>query len=358
MDVLSNFDFFMPQLSLMDEMNRSPIELSSKICLVTGGAGFIGSHLVDRLLQEGSVVRVIDDLSTGKLENLAQHKDRTGFEFIEGSILEKTKVRQAVNGVSLVFHLACRGVRHSIRYPEENHRVNAEGTLNLLSAAGETGTLECFVQVSSSEVYGTSQAEFMDENHPTFPHTVYGASKLAAEAYSRAYHRTYGLPTVIIRPFNVFGLRSHFEGDAGEMIPKSVLRALTGHQILVFGDGSQERDFTFVEDTVDAIVQITASGGFIGETVNIGMGKAITIKKLAEKIVKLTPDTNSGIVYTESRPGDVQRLLCDSSRVRKRLDYKPNISLEEGLSRVIAWFREHADELENWYKQETGKNWK
>jgi len=338
-------------------MNRELFKTDLKTCLVTGGAGFIGSHLVGRLLELGADVIVLDDLSTGKRENLPRRKKRSDFEFIRGSILDKSIVRKAVDGVSVIFHLACRGVRHSIKHPEENHRVNAEGTLNLLAAAKECADLKCFTYISSSEVYGTARRELMDEDHPTFPHTVYGASKLAGEAYARAYYLTYELPVVIIRPFNVFGPRSHFESDAGEMIPKSILRALCGRPVLIFGDGSQERDFTFVTDTVEAILEITASGSFLGETVNIGAGKAITIKNLAGKIIELTPGTNAGIVHTAARPGDVHRLLCDSRKLRSRLHYTPKVTLEEGLLNVIDWFRGHAALLDEWLKKETGTNW-
>jgi UDP-glucose 4-epimerase len=334
------------------------LELRDKKCLVTGGAGFIGSHLVDYLLGAGVSVRVLDNLATGKLENLAQHSGRSEFEFREGSILDRNTVRRAMSDVSVVFHLACLGVRHSIRFPEENHRVNAEGTLNLLITARESVGLEYFTCVSSSEVYGASRRETMNEDHPAFPHTVYGASKLAGEAYARAFYITYGLPVVIIRPFNVYGPRSHFESDAGEMIPKSILRALTGHPILIFGDGTQERDFTFVTDTARALVEITSSRAFTGETVNIGSGSAITILELARKIVNLTPESNCGIVHTEPRPGDVKRLLCNPELLKKKLGFKPEVSLDEGLARVIEWFKSNKDKLQSWFALDSGKNWK
>jgi UDP-glucose 4-epimerase len=333
------------------------LDLKGKKCLVTGGAGFIGSHLVDYLLGAGASVRVLDNLATGKLENLAQHSGLPELEFREGSILDSKTVRQAMDGISVVFHLACLGVRHSIRFPEENHRVNAEGTLNLLITARESVGLEYFTHVSSSEVYGTSRRETMDEDHPPFPHTVYGASKLAGEAYARAFHTTYGLPVVIIRPFNVYGPRSHFESDAGEMIPKSILRALTGHPILIFGDGTQERDFTFVTDTARALVEITSSRAFTGETVNIGSGRAITILELAREIISLTPDSNRGIVHTDPRPGDVKRLLCNPGLLKKKLGFKPEVSLDEGLSRVIEWFKSHKDKLQSWFALDSGENW-
>ena len=338
-------------------MRQSGEKLAGKKCLVTGGAGFIGSHLADLLLEEGAQVRVLDNLATGIKENLAEHFGKAEFEFLEGSILEPHDLERALQGIELIFHLACRGVRHSIRHPEENHLVNARGTLKLLLAARATESVRYFAHVSSSEVYGTSRQAAMDEEHPTFPHTVYGASKLAGEAYARAFNMTYGMPVVVLRPFNVFGPRSHFEGDAGEMIPKSLLRALTGHPVLVFGEGSQERDFTYVTDTARAIIEITASGLFTGETVNIGTGRAVTIKEIAETIISLTPGTNAGIEYTEARPGDVQRLLCNAGRLKKMLGFAPRVSFEQGLARVIGWFRENEKMLGEWYAADTGKNW-
>src|SRR3989339_1370477 len=286
------------------------IRLDRGQCLVTGGAGFIGSHLVDQLLAKGCRVRVLDNLTNGKIANLAHHFADPNFEFRQGSIPDPGDVDQALQDIQVIFHLACLGVRHSLAHPFENHRVNAEGTLLLLAAA-RRAKVSRFVHCSSSEVYGSAQQVPMAETHPTHPCTVYGAGKLAGEAYARAYHLAYGLPTVIIRPFNTFGPRSHHEGDAGEMIPKSIVRALNGKPVFIFGDGSQTRDFTYVQDIASGLYRAATHDNLIGSTFNIGSGFEISIKKVAQIILKAIANFSLKVTYLKSRPGDVSRLYAD-----------------------------------------------
>lgn len=330
--------------------------LAGKKVLVTGGAGFIGSHLVSELIRENCSVRVIDNLANGKLENLRDHLDSGRFEFFLGSITDPFDASRAMAGMDMVFHLACLGVRHSISHPYENHRVNAEGTLLILQEAYKAG-VKRFVYCSSSEVYGTAEYVPMPESHPTHPCTVYGASKLAGEAYARAYYKTYKLDTVIVRPFNTYGPRSHHEGDAGEVIPKSIVRALNGKPVLIFGDGSQTRDYTFVDDTARGLLEAAKCDGAVGLTLNMGSGYEISIKDVAERIIEMIGDHSSKIEYQKSRPGEVLRLHADSSLFRKVTSWSPTVSFDEGLSKTIGWFRARPEGISSLLAQETGINW-
>jgi len=325
-------------------------------CLVTGGAGFLGSHLVEELIRKGCKVRVLDNLCNGKRENLSGHLKNENIEFYRGTVTDPFDVGRALNGIDAVFHLAVLGVRHSITHPFENHRVNAEGTLLLLDAAYREH-VKRFIYCSSSEVYGTAQYVPVPEEHPTYPCTVYGASKLAGEAYARGYHKTYGMPIVILRPFNLYGPRSHYEGDAGEFIPKSIVRALNGEPIMIFGDGTQTRDFTYVEDTARALVAAAENDVLIGQTLNIGSNFEISIQELAHKIAAMISQSPANIIFTPQRPGDVLRLYADYRKFNELCGWKPEVSFEDGLIRTIEFFRNHPLGPKGLLAEETERNW-
>ena len=323
--------------------------------LVTGGAGFIGSHLVDLLLSKGYNVKVIDNLSNGNKNNLKEHFANEMFEFFEESILDEKVLEEITVDVDTVYHLATLGVRHSIKYPLENHMVNSHGTLLLLRSCRKN-KIKKFIHCSSSEVYGTALTAPMDENHPTFPHTIYGGSKLSGESYARAYFDTYQFPTVILRPFNIYGPRSHFEGDAGELIPKSFVRALTGRSPVVFGDGLQTRDFTYVKDSAHAIYLASQYDNLIGGTFNIGSDFEISIKEVVTLITGLV-DRSLGVDYLENRPGDVLRLYANSKKFKEITGWKRTLSFDEGLEHTYQWFKKYKETNHQLLKNEVGINW-
>lgn len=324
--------------------------------LVTGGAGFIGSELVRQLAerQPGSPILVLDNLVNGRRENLEGLPGRV--ELVVADLRDRERVAALLPGVAVVFHLACLGVRHSIHSPVENHEVNAAATLHLLLAAREAG-VQRFVYVSSSEVYGTARSVPMTEEHPTFPLTVYGASKLAGECYTRAFHATYGFPTVVVRPFNAYGPRCHHEGDSGEVIPKFLLRCLAGKPMVIFGDGSQTRDFTYVADTARGILLAGFSEAAVGETINLGSGSEIAIRDLAREVAAVASRPAAPVQQDAPRPGDVLRLCADSSRARRLLGFAPTVTLREGLTRLRDWYLAQGRSPEALLEQEFVHNW-
>ncbi|WP_228387756.1 MULTISPECIES: dTDP-glucose 4,6-dehydratase [unclassified Nocardioides] len=326
--------------------------------LVTGGAGFIGSHLVTALLRDAGVDRVVvlDSLATGTRANLAHLAENPRLELRVGDVAAPDDAAGAVAEADVVFHLACLGVRHSLHDPLENHRVNAEGSLVLLQAALRRG-VERFVHVSSSEVYGTAQYAPMDEQHPTHPETVYGAGKLAGEAYARAHARTYGMPVVVARPFNTYGPRSHFEGDSGEVIPRTIVRALCGLPALVFGDGEQSRDFTHVSDTAAGLIALAGAPDVLGRTVNLGSGAEITVNELAELVRELVGNDGPAAEHLEPRPGDVRRLLVDDARMRALCEWKPRVDLRTGIAELIEWFATREQSPQEMLRRIEDRNW-
>lgn len=306
--------------------------------LVTGAAGFIGSSLARVLISSGADLIAYDNLATGFAANLEScaSEGYAALDFVHGDIRDWEKLRRILQGVDIVFNLACLGVRHSLHSPHENHQVNASGTLSVLTEA-RAANVQRVVHVSSSEVYGTAKWVPMTEDHPTDPHTVYGGSKLAGECYARAFHRCYGMDVVVVRPFNAYGPRSHFEGDSGEVIPRFILQALTGRPLTIFGDGTQTRDLTHVYDTAAAIATAGVAEAVAGLTLNVGSDKELTINELADLISRAV-DRGVRVEHGDPRPGDVLRLFADSSRAGEKLQYSPSVSFESGLGDLAARF--------------------
>lgn len=308
-------------------------------CVVTGGAGFIGSTLTRLLLKSGAEVVVFDNLATGALSNLSCAGD-TGREpeIRWGDVRDGERLQRVFREGDVVFHLACLGVRHSIHSPFENEDVNARGALTVLAAARRAGARRV-VHVSSSEVYGTARFAPMTEDHPTDPHTVYGSAKLAGECYARSYFRCYGFPTVVVRPFNAYGPRSHFEGDSGEVLPRFVLWALTDSPLVVYGDGTQTRDLTHVHDTAAAIASAAVAAGVEGRTFNVGSGREHSVLELAETVREAVGRRDLPIEHLAPRPGDVLRLVADSAAAERALGYRPQVPIAEGIAEMVARFR-------------------
>jgi UDP-glucose 4-epimerase len=292
--------------------------MSVKKILVTGGAGFIGSHLVDALVPNNEVI-VVDNLSTGSMENIRHHVKKGAIRFFEADIRDLDKMYELTKNIDLIYHLAVQCVRVSLYDPVLVHEVNATGTLNLCMAALKNG-VQKIVYTSSAEVYGDGKIIPIAEDHPLESNTPYGAAKLSGELYLGMYRRTYGLPSVILRLFNTYGPREHFEGLYGEVIPRFVIRGMNGLPPVIFGDGEQTRSFHAVSDTVRAICLASECDAAIGESFNIGGEEEITINDLAKTILELVGEEN-GITpeHAAPRPGEIIRHSADMSKARSLL---------------------------------------
>lgn len=347
------------------------MEIKNKRVLVTGGAGFIGSNLVDGLAARGNKVTVLDDLSTGKKENLQKALSASGskVEFVHGTILDYPLVRKLVQESDLVFHLAVQCLRLSFTDPILVHEVNSTGTLNLLRAcvadgsspdptnSGNPSHIQRFVYVSSSEVYGSAKTAPMGEAHELDPTTVYGASKLAGELYTRAFQTSWNLPTVILRPFNSYGYREHWEGASGEVIPRFAARILNQQAPIIYGDGEQTRDFTFVTDTVEGMILAAQSDDLVGRAVNIARGEEVSIKYIAESLLKSMDAKGLSIQWQAERPGDVRRHYADVALLEKTTGYRPKTTINEGLSLFLDWFKGEFKDPSILVKDVEARNW-
>jgi len=324
--------------------------------LITGGAGFIGSHLADYLLACGRTVTVLDNFSSGQAENLADARGKGDLRIVEGSILDSSDVKRAIDGCDEVYHLAVQCVRRSLADPLENHDVNATGTLKVLEAARRHGVRR-FIYCSSSEVYGNCGAEWMTEDvTPCAPVTVYGASKLAGEHYANAYWQTYGLSTIVVRPFNAYGPRAHETGKLAEVIPRFAIRLLNGLPPVIFGSGQNARDFTYVTDIARGIALAGNCDALVGRTVNIAYGRMIAVAEVAQAIANLCGRPDLRPMYLDPRPGDVRVLQADTRRAADLLGFRPELDFENGLRRYISWFRRRHNDVSGLLEEEL-RNW-
>ena len=316
------------------------MQLSGKRILVTGAAGFIGSHLSERLATLGELV-LVDDFSIGSRENLAALAQAPNVRIVEADVRDRERMHALCEGIDVVFHLAISCLRTSLAHPELSHEINAGGTLSVCLAARDRG-VERFVYVSSSEVYGTARSVPMAETHPLDPTTVYGASKLAGELYALACHRTWGMPVLVVRPFNTYGPREPWQGARAEVIPRFFLRLEAGASPVVYGDGRQTRDFTYVEDTVAGMIAAAECDALLGGAVNVARGREVSILRIAELLAGLCGRDGSTVLHEKRRPGDVERHVADVSRAQRLFGYAPRVDLEDGLARTVEWFRAHA----------------
>jgi len=303
--------------------------------VVTGGAGFIGSHVSEELAKRGYYVIILDDISTGRVKNIELLLKKKTVEFLQGSIADLPLLQKLSQGVEYVFHQAAiPNVARSIENPKATHEVNATGVLNVLLAARDNGVKK-LIYASSSAVYGDTPTLPKSEDMTPNPKSPYAVTKLAGECYCRVFQEVYGLPTICLRYFNVYGPRQDLNSQYAAVIPMFIKKVSEKNPPIIFGDGEQTRDFTFVKDAVEASIlaaESNATGVF-----NIARGESITINQLAELTIKLMGN-NVEPVHAEPRPGDIRHSLADISKA-KSFGYNPRYSLEEGLRETIRRFK-------------------
>ncbi len=304
--------------------------------LITGGAGFIGSHIVRELLRRRQNVRVLDNLSTGREENL--NGCLTRIELIRGDVRDRRTVRRAVRDVDFILHQAAlASVPRSIDDPLETNQVNVGGTLNLLQAARDAA-VKRFVLASSSSVYGPSPQMPKRESARPEPISPYAISKFAGELYCRVFSQLYGLETVCLRYFNVFGPRQNPASQYAAVIPKFILALIRGERPVIHGDGRQSRDFSYVSNVVRANILACRVPQVSPLVFNVACGKRYTVNDLSARLSRIL-GVRDDPVHAGPRPGDVRHSLADITRARQLLGYRPDMSFESGLERTVAWFK-------------------
>jgi UDP-glucose 4-epimerase len=308
--------------------------------LVTGGAGFIGSHLVDGLLKDGFEVTVIDNLRSGKMENIVYNQGNKDFHFVKGDIREEHMVNEVMKEADVVFHEAAFvSVRASIKEPLLTDEINVSGTLKLLKAATDLG-VKRFVFASSAAVYGGTRDPEKREDEVSWPKSPYGISKLVGEYYARFFYEVYGLETVSLRYFNVYGPRQNCDLQAqyGGVITLFLNRLLRNMSPIVYGDGEQTRDFVYVKDVVKANMLAMTCKEAAGQSFNVASGTRITINRLAEVLKGMVNKKDIKNIYTDPRLGDVKHGYADISKTKRILNYSPSSSFEKDLNELVKWY--------------------
>jgi len=308
--------------------------------LVTGGAGFIGSHLVDGLAAHGlERIVVLDDLWLGRRENLADALAHPGVTFVQGDCADLTLLRRLTEEhgpFDACFNLAVIPLPHSLEHPQDNVHRNVAMT-TAVCELGREGGYRRLVQYSSSEIYGTALRVPMDEDHPVRPHTPYAAAKAATDLIADSYHQTFGLETVVVRPFNTYGPRQNDATYAG-LLPIVVRRVQAGEPVVVFGDGEQTRDLTYVSDSVAGTILVATADGVSGRTFNLGHGREASVNEQVRLILEALGGPDHPVQHAPPRPGDVRRHLADQRKAREAFGYVPQVPLAEGIRRTVSWY--------------------
>jgi nucleoside-diphosphate-sugar epimerase len=318
---------------------------NSKKCpkiLVTGGAGFIGSHIVDKLMERDFHVTVFDNLSTGSLTNIDRHLNKKNFSFVEGDIRDIELVKNTLKDVDVVFHeAALASVTLSVKDPILTNRINVEGTLNILKASCDLG-IKRFIFASSAAIYGkTASPEKKEDDNPN-PPSPYGVSKLAAEYYVQIFQKLYGIETVCLRYFNVYGPRQRVDvhGSYGGVISIFINRILKGMPPIINGDGEQTRDFVYISDVVEANMLAMNSPNGAGKVCNIATGKKISINQVAQTLKRLMNREDLENIHTEPRPTEIKHGYANITKAKEILGYEPQFSTEKGLAQLVNWYTE------------------
>ncbi|MCA1615817.1 MAG: SDR family oxidoreductase [Acidobacteria bacterium] len=310
----------------------------SGIVLVTGGAGFIGSHIASAAAARGARVRVIDDLSTGHLENIGEIKGE--IDFLRGGINDEGLLRRALEGVELIFHeAAIPSVPRSVENPRETHDACVEATFRLLLAAREA-RVRRVVYAASSSAYGDQPTLPKVETMAPDPLSPYAVAKLVGEYYCQVFTRAYGLETVALRYFNIFGPRQDPGSQYSGVISRFISALAAGHRPVIYGDGEQSRDFTYVANAVEANLLAAESARAVGQVINVANGRQTTLNELLAAVKKLTGRADADAEYRHVRAGDVRHSLADITRARELLGYEPRVALEEGLKLTLDWWKQ------------------